>query len=321
MNDDGAIFSGETPSNANQSSIDHLLPKFKVYNRKVSRSTLMCVIVETGVRNESALMLIERKKTVVKKPSARAIMPKSKEVEMASIPPKARIGDTTKPQQELSSACKPKAASTKHSNLVSSAPSLPKAVSIQSSTSASATPAVRAAARTTISDQELTVDPGTQSVKAAASIPVVESKSSIGDTASAAHSGASPACTKMLTMHFRTLDGVVSKSQNYVDFLLVRLTISVTQTHIVKTPEDATFGFIKHKFLAKLVNYHAIQIRIIFCGTIVENDATPRDMNCMDVRASPTLVYLDLALVHTIQASFALLHAGIVFTCHQSGGL
>ena len=65
----------------------------------------MCVIVETGVRNESALMLIDRKKTVTKKPSARAIMPAPKEVEMAEmtpVPPKASIGDTKKPQQELS---------------------------------------------------------------------------------------------------------------------------------------------------------------------------------------------------------------------------
>jgi len=242
------------------------------------------IFSETGVRNESALMLIEkqtlRKKPVGKKPSAHTISsaPKlpvqqvsAKAIATAAVPVPASVGDTNKSQQELPAASAPNAAPAQHStpisaaasvsvsdttklqNEISSAPSLPKAASIQNSTSTSATPEVPAAAAAVATSQKA------QSAKAAAAIPVVESNSSIADTASAALSDASPACANALTLHFRTLDGA---------------------THIVKTTEDATFGSIKHKFLAKLVKFRAIQIRIIFCGKIVENDKTPKDIDC-----------------------------------------
>jgi len=63
----------------------------------------------------------------------------------------------------------------------------------------------------------------------------------------------------MIKLHFRTLDGEV---------------------HQVETSETSTFGFIKHRCLQKLVKFPAIQIRIIFCGLLVNDDETPKDISC-----------------------------------------
>lgn len=78
------------------------------------------------------------------------------------------------------------------------------------------------------------------------------------------------------------------------------LIICLLQVHIVQTTEDSTFGFIKYKFLQQLVKFPAIQIRIIFYGSIVKDDETPIDIDCGSVRASPNWIYFVFTLVHVI---------------------
>ena len=199
------------------------------------------------MRNESALMLVETPslRKAAAKPSTRTKAPartlpvqRTSAVTVATAAVSAAsIHGTKKSQQTLSTASAPKdqhsaptsaaagaAAATsvsdtrKLQNQISSPPSLPKAAPIEHSPPTSATPAAPApAAEASVSD-ETKSQPDTQPTTAAVSSPVVESKSSTADAASAALSGTSSACTNTLSLHFRTLDGAVCTSQNCVGF-------------------------------------------------------------------------------------------------------